>query len=313
MPLGASLRWRNQLHRRGMPAWLKKVNSYLVEKTNVWHVTDQDSDFWPLDGDTPVVLTIHDLNFLRESKSDRKIFKRLSLLQKKIDRASIITTVSQYCANEIQEFLDLKGKPIHVIYNGGVESFINQGHVITSKPFHFLRQPFLFVIGELTSKKNVHSLLPFIEHLPDYHLVLAGKNQTEYGRELLKEIKKRNLQTQVHAVGIIDDQHRAWMYEHCEALLFPTLTEGFGLPVIEAMLYGKPVFLSNCTSLPEVAGELGFYWKHFEPEYMVEVFRKGIAYFKQHPELKKALKQRALSFSWQTAAEKYLSIYRSLL
>ncbi|HEY9046964.1 MAG TPA: glycosyltransferase, partial [Ohtaekwangia sp.] len=93
--------------------------------------------------------------------------------------------------------------------------------------------------------------------------------------------------------------------------IFPSLAEGFGLPVLEAMYYGKPVFLSKLTSLPEVGGEHAYYFDNFSPEHMREVFVKGMHHYETtHPEA--MIKAWALRFSWDNTAKEYLSLYREL-
>ena len=86
---------------------------------NVWHVTDQDSKYWPSTTSIPVVYTIHDLNFLREKTNQEKIDRRLKLIQKRIHQAEVVTTISHYVASEVAGHFDLGGKSIEMIYNGG--------------------------------------------------------------------------------------------------------------------------------------------------------------------------------------------------
>ncbi len=90
-----------------------------------------------------------------------------------------------------------------------------------------------------------------------------------------------------------------------------SIAEGFGLPVIEAMAFGKPVFLSTATSLPEIGGDAAFYFQSFDADDVQEAFKKGMNYYNTvNPVL--AIMNRAASFNWDNAAKKYLSVYRSL-
>ncbi len=113
--------------------------------------------------------------------------------------------------------------------------------------------------------------------------------------------------------GQINDEVRQWLYRNCQAFLFPSLAEGFGLPVIEAMMQGRPVFLSDKTSLPEVGGPWGFYWSDFDPDAMAAVFRQGMETVRQDRQFSRKLKRYAARFSWQSAAQKYVDIYRAVL
>jgi glycosyltransferase involved in cell wall biosynthesis len=110
----------------------------------------------------------------------------------------------------------------------------------------------------------------------------------------------------------IDDAQKAWLYQHCEAFLFPSLTEGFGLPPIEAMHFGKPAFLSDRTSLPEVGGDVAFYWPDFEPQHMKRILETGLARFAQEG-LAPAAQAHAARYSWERCAQEYLDLYLSLM
>ena len=94
-------------------------------------------------------------------------------------------------------------------------------------------------------------------------------------------------------------------------LFFPSIGEGFGLPVIEAMWFGKPVFLSTATCLPEIGGEAAYYFESFDPDDMQAVFEKGMQHYCQ-TQPQELIKQRAASFSWDKAAKEYTEIYRQL-
>ena len=91
------------------------------------------------------------------------------------------------------------------------------------------------------------------------------------------------------------------------------MREGFGIPAIEAMRFGKPVFLSNNTSLPEVGGENAFYWDNYDPEYMAKTFLKGMKIAQNDPDFAKKVSAHATSFNWEKTAKQYIDVYKSLL
>ena len=102
--------------------------------------------------------------------------------------------------------------------------------------------------------------------------------------------------------------------KNCAAFVFPSLREGFGIPPIEAMRFGKPVFLSNNTSLPEVGGEHAFYWDNYSPDYMAQVLENGLNTFYQNKGvLSKNYINHAKSFNWNMAALEYLKVYNSII
>jgi len=284
---------------------------------DLWHVTNQMSKYLPFDGRVPVLLTIHDLNFLHESppegrsreERDREAERKLADIQRKVDRATAIATVSQFVADDIAERLALRGRPVHVVHNG----LAAPPPAASAPPAWLPPEPFLLTVGNCLPHKNFHALYDLLSLLPEERLVIAGKKSTPYGEFLEREAGRRGLAPRVTMPGEVSDGDRQWLYEHCRAFLFPSLTEGFGLPVIEAMQCGKPVFLSRRTSLPEVAGDLGFYWDSFEPPAMLAVYREGIARFAADPAAARRRRDHARLFSWRRTAEDYLRIYADLL
>lgn len=115
----------------------------------------------------------------------------------------------------------------------------------------------------------------------------------------------------IHITGGISESEKKWYYQHCTAFVFPSVAEGFGMPVLEAMDLGKPVFLSNLTSLPEVGGALAYYFTSFDPEEMRQVLQAGLTHY-SNTSPQDALHRHARSFSWLEAARKYLAIYHGL-
>lgn len=277
-------------------------------ETTIWHVTHQDSKFWPLDPRVPVVLTIHDLNFLRE-KSAAAIRRRLRRLQRHVDRCSVVTTGSEYAAREIRDHLELHGKEIRVIPHG----VCLRREATSLKPVSVPSNArFLFTIGDLTPKKNFHVLVDLIARLPELQLVIAGNNSTQYARDIAKRAAELNVDDRLFMIGRVSEGERLWLYEHCQAFVFPSLSEGFGLPVIEAMSFGRPVFCSNRTSLPEVGGDLAFYWESFEAESMAQVLSSGLATIASDGSFGDRLRRRAAEFNWPVAAKRYFDLYREV-
>ena len=101
--------------------------------------------------------------------------------------------------------------------------------------------------------------------------------------------------------------------ENCEAFLFPSLTEGFGFPVLEAMQCGKPVFAARRTSLPEIAGAHACWWDAFDPGHMAAVVEEGLAATLRTPGFASAQRAHADSFTWRRAADDYLRVYDAVL
>ena len=220
-----------------------------------------------------------------------------------------MTTISSFVAAEIRQNLQLDRQELQVIPNGVYRNRISH----PQRPAFLPEGHFLFTIGNVARHKNFHVLLDLVRRLPEFRLVIAGKKATDYGAFLERRVAELGLEGRVILPGEISDAERQWLYEACEAFLFPSLSEGFGLPVVEAMQCGRPVFLSRSTSLPEVGGPLSFYWDSYEPEAMLQVFQQGLRTFQRDPQYSQKLQQHAAQFSWTNAARGYLQVYEDVL
>ncbi len=280
----------------------------LCRKYDLWYALHQDSAYFPSDSKTPYILTIHDLNFLGE-KSPAKAKSRLKILQKKVDRATAITVISKFTEGVVRENLQVGETPIHMIYNGvKVKTF---GQV--SRPAFAPEGDLLFSIGVIQMKKNLGVLLEFMQQLPEnYKLIMAGNNSSAHAEELQQRINALGLSERIILPGTISEEDKFWMYNHCKAVLFPSRFEGMGLPPIEAMRFGKPVFASTFSSIPEVCDKYAYYWKTFEPEEMARFFLYNMEAFDKDKSLPEVLKQYSLKFSWETNLNEYLELFRTI-
>lgn len=274
---------------------------------DVVHLSDQTCRLRPSKVNAKKIMTIHDMNkvHLKFSKPHR-IQVYLKKLGKLISQCDKIVCISQFVANDVAHYFpEAKGK-VSVIYNGADKLISNENHHPAFKP----EKKFLFTIGLLSVQKGFH-LLPALLKDNDFELVISGR-ETPHKQRILEEAEKYNCLDRVHITGPISDEDKAWYYKNCDAFLFPSVAEGFGLPVIEAMHFGKPVFLSKFTSLPEVGGDIAYYFDNFEPEHMQEVFKNGMSDFTQNNRIKEAIAQ-AEKFSWEIAANQYLNLYQECL
>ncbi|WP_316792792.1 glycosyltransferase family 1 protein [Pedobacter frigoris] len=279
-----------------------------TSKFDVWHSSNQVSRYYPSSGNTKIVLTIHDLNFLIE-KHDRpaRIKNHLLQIQQRINKASAIVCISNFVADQVKEYLDVKNKNLSVIYNGCT---IND-YTDFNNPGYLPSKPFLFSIGTILPKKNFHVLTALLKE-NDYELIIAGNlSSPDYVNKIIKEADLFGVRNRVKIIGSISDQERSWYYRNCKAFVFPSIAEGFGLPVIEAMHYGKPVFISTHTSLPEIGADAAYYFENFEPEIMQSALKNGLEDY-QTSDMADRARQRAAQFNWDDTARAYLKLYKSI-
>ena len=276
---------------------------------DVWHSIYQTTRYLKERSNMRKVLTVQDLNFLYEKDFPGKISKYLNIVQKNIDRSDRIVAISNHTKNDILKYLDIKDKPLDVIYNGcNIPDFEGQDIHVNYKPV----RPFLFFVGTVIPKKNVH-VLPCLLVGNDYELVLSGIQSASYRQKIENEARKQGVLDRVVFTGAITGEEKYWYFKNCQAFVFPSLAEGFGIPPIEAMHFGKPVFLSTKTSLPEIGGKEAYYFENFDPEYMRTVLESSMNDFCNDPDKACRLKEHSDQFNWNKCAKEYAAIYNSVI
>jgi glycosyltransferase involved in cell wall biosynthesis len=292
---------QTDLHKFRMPA---------LNKFEVWHATYQDSYYLPFrNRKIKVVLSVHDLNFLYDpSKSEFKRKRNLRRLQMLINRSDVIICVSEYCKKDLLFYCDVNNKPIHVIHNGTNTLTIPELLQQSYQPV----KPFIFSLGTILPKKNFHTLLPLVKDQPNLELVIAGRiDDVGYYQSMLDTARKMGIAKKVNIVGPVSEKEKSWYFNHCYAFAFPSTAEGFGLPVTEAMSIGKPLFLSDKTALPEIGGNVAFYFENFSPLHMTETFVAGMTKYRRL-NMKEKIIEKGKAYNWDIAAQEYWKIYRSL-
>jgi glycosyltransferase involved in cell wall biosynthesis len=167
-------------------------------------------------------------------------------------------------------------------------------------------------MGDVNSKKNFHVLLTLIEQNPSLDLVISGRlAEPDYISEIKSETIRMGIDDRVHLTGPVTEEEKAWYLSNCHAYVHPSLAEGFGAPVVEAMKFGKPLFLSNRTSLPEIGGNVAFFFSSFEPGHMQQIYVEGMERYHREG-MSSAIIGRGKEFDWEQSASRYLELYQSL-
>jgi glycosyltransferase involved in cell wall biosynthesis len=287
---------------------LKRISSHYMRKFDLVHIPHQLPSY-PINQAKKKVITIHDLNFLY-TKNESKRQKYKTKVERIIKQADAIVFISKFTQQDCYKNLAIpSGITTKVIYNG-VSDLLPP----SEKPLWCPDSSFLFSIGVMLDKKNFHVLLPFIKQLPKHiKLIIAGDKNTKYGQDIQSQINDLALTDRVILPGTITEAQKSYLYHHCDAFVFPSIAEGFGLPVIEAMLAGKAVFCSNKTSLYEIGAQFAYFWDHFDPIYMAEVFNKGLKHFNADENRKQNQMVYAKTFTWEKNANDYMHLYNELL
>jgi glycosyltransferase involved in cell wall biosynthesis len=287
------------------------LHKYLLPSTSkfdIWHSTYQGTQYYPKRGKIKVILTIHDLNFLYDnSKTEDKKKKYLKKIEQKIKRADHLVAISEFTLRDVLDHIDVGNTPCSVIYNG-----CNIEKAELKEPASIPPTPFIYTIGTIVAKKNFHVLPPLLVG-NNFQLIISGITDSEaYKQTIINEASKFGVADRVIFTGSISEGEKQWYIQNCEAFVFPSISEGFGLPVVEAMHFGKPVILSNATSLPEIGGDEAWYFNSFDPSDMQTALKTALDQYKMNDRAA-AIKARADFFSWDTSARKYHEVYNSLL
>ena len=168
-------------------------------------------------------------------------------------------------------------------------------------------------VGVIQTRKNTLNMLKALKTLPaKYKLVLAGGNG--YGSEAIHEfIRDESLSDRVKLLGFIDDAQLAGLYQAASVFLFPSLEEGFGIPVLEAMASGVPVVTSNASSMPEVGGEAALYVDPHSPTDIAQKVVQAVEETALREILIRKGLARASGFTWRRTAEATLAVYDEVL
>lgn len=277
---------------------------------NIWHAPFQSGRIVPDKNKYPgmkVLLTIHDLNPLHEGESKEEQHRSLAHTQSLIDRSDAIVCISAFCKEDVLRNCNVGNRPVYVIHNG--THIVHAASLLASS--YRPTRPFLFGMGYVNTKKNYHVLLHLL-HNEGIELVIGGRlDEPAYIQQMQQAAIAMGVQDRLHIIGPVSEEEKGWYFRHCLAFVHPSLAEGFGAPVVEAMQFGKPLFLSALTSLPEIAGEAGFYFHSFDKEHMLQVFYEGMIKYDKEM-MAHRIRNRGLVFDWKEKAREYINVYKSL-
>jgi glycosyltransferase involved in cell wall biosynthesis len=276
----------------------------------------------PLVSNTKVVVTIHDLScFVYPQHHTEANYQFVTRnVHQAARRASVIIADSQSTKREVMRFLHVPEEKIKVVYLAASETFNEKRSpesIAQIKSKYRIDKPYIFALGSVEPRKNLPSALIAFKALLetkkiDYQFVIAGgkgwKNEAFY-----RLLKKLSIDANLVMTGYVPEEDLPALYQGAEVFVYPSLYEGFGLPVLEAMASGTPVITSNTSSLPEVAGDAALLVNPLE---VVEIYETMEA-LATRPELSRDLRAKGKiqsnTFSWEKSARKTLEAYRGVL
>lgn len=275
--------------------------------------------------DCPVVTTMHDLTTIRFNNPSKNpiVFKTKQQVYKWVNKrvakkSAAVITPSQFVKDDVVRYCGIDPKKVTVTYESA-DNLPAPAEPIDDidSPSHAVRvgAPFIMYVGRPTPHKNLERLVEAFKTLqadnPDLVLVLAGKQDDNY-RRIEADVRRQSLPN-VLFTDFISDQQLRWLYQNCSAYVFPSLSEGFGLPGLEAMVHGAPVVSSNATCLPEIYGEAAHYFDPLDTSDMAAKINAVIHDQTLRSRLVARGHEQAATYSWHRMAEQTLAIYCDVL
>ncbi len=306
--------WAARLWQR---ARLPLPVNWLTGPIEVYH--SPDFTLPPVRRGTRTLLTVHDLSFIRDPESATPVLRNYLnvVVPRSVARADHVLADSLATQNDLMELYGTPPEKISVLYAGVSAAF----HPITDAAaraavrvkYQLGEAPFILAVGTLQPRKNYVRLIQAVSRQRSgIRLVIAGGKGWLYD-SIFAEVERLNLRERVLFPGFVDDADLPALYSAARALAYPSLYEGFGLPMLEAMACGTPVVTSTASCLPEVAGDAALCVAPTEVEALAHALATVIEDESARANLIAKGRARAAEFSWVTAAQALLAQYRALL
>ena len=292
-----------------LPRTIKKLHPDLVHFT----LTNQ-----PVFLSGKVVTTIHDLTPIRfRSLPGNSFTYKLKsyvfawVTKKSAKKSKVILTGTRHAK---QDIIALTG-----VADSKIVLTPEAADIIPDEPKpleNIVSKKFIFYAGRAQPHKNLEKLIKSFEKLyasdNEVFLVLAGKHDASYER-IVELAAQSPVRENIIFTGFVSDAELKWLYENAQAYVFPSLSEGFGLPGLEAMVHGCPVVSSNATCLPEVYGDAAVYFDPTDEQDMADKILSVLTDQKMRRDLIAKGKTRAAKYSWRRMAEQTLEVYKKAL
>ena len=306
----------NWLHRIWHRARLPIPIEAAIGQVDLFH--EPDFVLPPTLPGTPTLLTVHDLSFVRDPDSALPQLRRYlnRVVPFSVKRATHVLADSLATKNDLVELFGTPPEQVTVMYGGVDARFapvreLNQIATLRSK-YRLGSEPFILGLGTLQPRKNYKRLIQAFSNVKcqvsNLKLVIVGGKGWLYD-DIFTEVKRLGLEGRVLFPGFVDDEDLSTLYSAAKILAYPSLYEGLGLPVLEAMACGTPVVTSNVSSLPEVGGQAALLVNPMD----VDAISDALGRLLQDAELRQQLIARgfdqARQFTWEKSAAQLLDLY----
>ena len=293
----------------------------LIKKYNIEVFWGTNFSLPPKVDGTKYYVTIYDLAaFKIKGVTERNNLIKLHLnVPRACKRADKIIAISKATARDIKDIFGIDEKKLEVSYCGGLSSdyaFSRNYDITQINPILIFPEDYFLFIGTIEPRKNIITIVEAFETYLDNtsantKLVLAGKIGWMCDN-VLKKIKESKYSNNIILPGFISNSDKTYLLSNAKALVFPSLYEGFGIPILEAFAYGIPVLTSNISSMPEVGGEAAFYIDNATDSIAFADLMKQISEYKREDLdiLKIKMHNQLKKFSWEKNAIEMMEIFK---
>jgi len=266
----------------------------------------------PLAARGPHIVSVHDLNYLghqgRQTAAGRRVFR--FFVEQTVKRADHVITISEFSRGEIVKNLPVDEKKVSVIHLAGREANESDSAPSTAPPIHgTLPTPYIMAFSSLSAHKNIARLVAafgMISHIVPHSLVVVG--HLPENPVFRAEIERAG-SDRVRFTGYLPDQEVEALMKRASLFAFPSLYEGFGMPILDAQHAAVPVACSAAAALPEVAGEGAYLFDPYSVESIANALSVCLLDMDLREKLVKKGCENAARFSWQKVARETLAVY----
>ncbi|MGA8025820.1 MAG: glycosyltransferase family 1 protein [Bryobacteraceae bacterium] len=271
-------------------------------RADLFHALNQRVDRRPA---KRVISTFHDLFVLTEEYSSPEFRARFAeQARRAAQNSDLIIAVSEFTAGQVSNLLGFERSRIRVVPHGVQQAPVN---------LTLGREKLILFIGALQARKNITCLVEAFERVPaDWRLILAGAEGYQ-AESILRRIEASACRDRIQAIGYVAPAELDTLYFRASIFAFPSLDEGFGIPVLEAMAHGLPVITSNRPALLEVAGDAALAIDPYSTEELAATLNRLIRDDELRAKLSVLGRSRAQLFTWEKAVRATYAIYKEVL
>lgn len=261
----------------------------------------------------PTVVTIHDVSYLYYPEEFLKndLYKLTHWTAAAVARSKQIIAVSKTTKKDLLKHYQIEEDKVSVIYNGFTKLNAENPDRNPIEAYNLKNNKYILYVGTLQPRKNINILIRAFKNVQEKHsslkLVIVGKKGWMW-KTIFEEVEDLQLTESIIFTGYIPDAEVAELYKHALVFVLPSLYEGFGIPILEAMSQRCPVIASYRSSLPEIAGEACLYFDPADPEALATKIESII----QDPQLRNDLIQKGIerseNFSWDICGQQTLDV-----